>query len=115
MKNGQRNNQITGSILLVAAVLLAIGSFYDLEISTALAGKWLPAGKYYTVNRFALFIEMSGFSLIYLFGAVAAAILFVAVARTRGGPAVHLPGGGWEELEAFEECAAHDVRSGLRL
>ena len=104
MKNGQRNNQITGSILLMAAVLLAIGSFYDLEISTALAGKWLPAGKYYTVNRFALFIEMSGFSLIYLFGAVATAILFVAVARTREGDRLFIfragDGKSWKLLKS---------------
>ncbi|MCR5741267.1 MAG: phosphatase PAP2 family protein [Gammaproteobacteria bacterium] len=64
----------TGIFLVLFVSLLLVGTFFDLDISNALAKPYLEDGKYYTTNQFALFMEAFGYSLFYLFVGIASSI-----------------------------------------
>lgn len=55
--------------------LLLIATFYDLQISNLLAGKWMIDGNYMSSNKFARFFEVVGEMPLYLFIMVACAII----------------------------------------
>jgi membrane-associated phospholipid phosphatase len=78
MKNTLKKNFIlgVGGFIIIFGVLLTLASIFDLQVSDLLAGGSLEKGAYYTTNQFALFIEATGYSLIYLFGGLAAVIGF---------------------------------------
>ncbi|NLZ25616.1 MAG: phosphatase PAP2 family protein [Clostridiales bacterium] len=61
---------------VVFAVLLALASIYDLQVSMILTRGSLPAGNYYSINQFGLFFEAFGATPIWLAIAVAGVIFF---------------------------------------
>lgn len=67
------------------AALLTVASLYDLEISKLFTKGSLAAGEYYSDNRFALFFEIVGGSVVYLAGGVASLICVCAAIKLEDG------------------------------
>ena len=75
MKKINIKNMLAPSIaIIVLLVLLAIGTFFDLDVSNALVS--LPNGGYYSNNLFGKIFEIIGEMPIYLITAFACALLF---------------------------------------
>lgn len=74
--------------LLVIGGLLAIASFYDLQISRILTKGSLEIGKYISSSGFALFFEAVGSSALYIMISIAGVIAFWYGARYNKNKAV---------------------------
>ena len=73
------------TFVAVFVALLTVASFYDLQISDALTKGSLEKGEYYSSNRFALFFEVLGDSVIYVAGGCAALIIVCAAIKMSDG------------------------------
>ena len=69
----------------VFVALLTVASLYDLQISDALTKGSLNEGEYYSSNRFALFFEVLGDSVVYIAGGIASVILVCAAVKMTDG------------------------------